>query len=149
VPHRVHIQNRQRKLKVDTDRVRQRMLAVLGGEVAAAPVEIGLVLLRDAPLAELNRQYRGRAGATDVLAFPVDASAWPPGEPRSLGEVVLSVDRAQVQARERGLDVQLELERLAVHGTLHLLGYRDATPGERARMRRREDRYLGLRTRRR
>lgn len=138
----VHIRNRQRRWPVDAARLRRLAARVLAGEPAAAAGEVTLVLVRDAPMAALNERFRGRKGPTDVLSFPSDPAGWPPGEPRPLGEVVVSVDRAAEQARERGLRRQAELDRLVVHGILHLVGYRDERAAERARMHRREDHYL-------
>jgi probable rRNA maturation factor len=138
---RVRIQNRQRSLRIDA-----RALGELAGRVLAAEAPeaglVGVVLVRDRAIAELNARYLGHAGATDVLAFPASLEGWPAGEPRWLGEVVVSVDRAREQARERGLRSATELRRLIVHGILHLCGHGDATPRDRARMRRIEGRYL-------
>jgi rRNA maturation RNase YbeY len=103
---------------------------------------IGIVFVRDRVIAELNARYLGKPRPTDVIAFPTDPTGWPSGEPALLGEVVVSVDRAREQARERGLRVRQELHRLVVHGILHLCGFRDSTPRQRRRMQRREDRYL-------
>jgi probable rRNA maturation factor len=110
---------------------------------------VGIVLVRDAVIAELNARFLGRRRPTDVLAFPAATAGWPAEEPAWLGEVVVSVDRAREQARERGLAPPAELRRLVVHGVLHLCGHRDRTPEERRRMRRREDRYLAPATGRR
>jgi len=93
-------------------------------------------------MADLNERYRDRRGPTDVLSFPAATEGWPPEEPPMLGSVVVSVDRAVVQAGERSLAVRDEIGRLVAHGLLHLLGYRDDTSSGRRRMRRREDRYL-------
>lgn len=140
-PPRVHIQNRQRALKIDARAVRRLAARVLAAESGGAG-GVGIVFVRDARIAALNARYLGRPRPTDVIAFPTDATGWPSGEPASLGEVVISVDRAREQARERGLRVRRELDRLVVHGILHLCGHRDATPRQRRSMRRREDRYL-------
>ncbi|MBM3318043.1 MAG: rRNA maturation RNase YbeY [Candidatus Eisenbacteria bacterium] len=151
-PPAVLIRNRQRKWKVDAARLRRLIARVLagepGGELGGEQAGVGLVLWRDEPVARLNARYRSRSGPTDVLSFPTDPEGWPPGEPRPLGEVVISVDRAAAQACERGLRLAAELDRLAVHGVLHLLGYDDDTPARRARMRRREDRHLRAASRR-
>ena len=58
------------------------------------------------------------------------------------GEIYISVDRAREQAAEFGVGVHDEVERLAIHGALHLAGYDDATAAGREEMRRLEDRYL-------
>jgi probable rRNA maturation factor len=138
----VHLLNRQRKLKVDSRRLRTWVRAVLQAERPTLAGEVEIVLLRDAGIARLNARYRGRPRPTDVLAFPADRGGWPPEAPPPIGTVVVSVERAIEQARERRLAVAEELDRLVVHGLLHLLGYRDDSPAARARMRRRENRYL-------
>jgi len=142
VPRRVRMQNRQRRLKVDRASLCRLLARVLDDEGVDRARMLEVALLRDARVAELNARYRGRCGPTDVLAFPVDARGWPREEPRPLGEVVVSVDRACAQAAERRIAAGDELARLLVHGLLHLLGYRDGAANERARMRRRENRHL-------
>ena len=144
MPERVRIRNRQRRLSIDPRPVRRLLEAVLAGEGVAPGRPLEVALLRDGALAEMNARFRGRPGPTDVLSFPADPRGWPPEEPRPLGEIVVSVDRACEQAAARGLAPARELERLLVHGALHLTGYDDHTPAERARMRRREERYLRL-----
>jgi probable rRNA maturation factor len=146
-PDRVRLLNRQRKLKPDTAALRRLAERVLDAEGADPGVAVEIVLVRDATIGVLNAEYLGRPVATDVLAFPVDREAWPAGEMPLLGSVVVSVDTAASQATERGLPVRQELRRLVAHGVLHLLGWRDGTPRERARMRRREDRYVASRPR--
>jgi rRNA maturation RNase YbeY len=140
-PPRVHIQNRQRALKIDAPAVRRLAARVLAAESDGAG-SVGIVFVRDAAITELNARYLGKPRPTDVIAFPADPTGWPSEEPAVLGEIVVSVDRAREQARERGLRVRQELHRLVAHGILHLCGFRDATPLQRRRMRRREDRYL-------
>lgn len=82
--------------------------------------EVGLRLTTDAEIRVLNRDYRGKAKPTDVLAFAQREG--PAGElhPELLGDIVISVDTARRQAR-RGLPG--ELLHLASHGLCHLLGY--------------------------
>jgi probable rRNA maturation factor len=138
---RVRIQNRQRSLRIDARALRAFAARVLDAEAPGTGL-VGVVLVRDRAIAALNARYLGHAGPTDVLAFPASTDGWPAGEPVWLGEVVVSVDRAREQARERGLRAAVELKRLVAHGILHLCGYRDATAAGRARMRRREDRHL-------
>jgi probable rRNA maturation factor len=141
---------------------------------APSPASIGLILSNDAELASLNETYLGKRGPTDVLSFPLlapeafpvhvggpagtDRSAvpplddpLPPGRRRSLGDVVISVERAIEQAVDgRGGhtgDVRWapadELRLLATHGTLHLCGWDHAEPAEEAAMRALERRLLG------
>jgi probable rRNA maturation factor len=148
-PQRVRLLNRQRRLKLDAAALRALAERVLDGEGADPNAAVEVVLVRDEAIRALNAAYLGQPVPTDVLAFPADADGWPAGETPLLGSVVVSTDRAVAQAAERGLRPAHELGRLVAHGVLHLLGYRDAAPRERARMRRREDRYLAPRARRR
>ncbi len=138
---RVRIQNRQRSLRVDARALRALAERVLAAEAPEAG-RVGIVLVRDRAIAALNARFLGRDRPTDVIAFPASPEGWPEGEPRWLGEVVVSIDRARAQARERGLRATSELRRLVVHGVLHLCGHDDATPRARARMHERENRYL-------
>jgi probable rRNA maturation factor len=64
----------------------------------------------------LNRRYRGKDKSTDVLAFPA-------GDGGLLGDIVVSVPFAARQARRRGEPVSREIDRLLLHGFLHLMGY--------------------------
>ena len=77
--------------------------------------EISILFCGDARMRALNRRYRHRNRSTDVLAFP--------GEGAALGDIVISVPYARRQARRRGESRAREIERLLLHGYLHLLGY--------------------------
>ena len=83
--------------------------------------EVHLVLTGDRTMRELNRRFRAIDRATDVLSFP-DGEFLPSGR-RFLGEIVISLDSARDQAKSLGHDEVRELSELALHGTLHLLGY--------------------------
>ena len=85
---------------------------------------VSVALVSDAQIAELNQRYLGRDGPTDVLAFNLSEGE-PQGQERVWGEVVISVDTARRQASG---SLEKEICLLAVHGTLHLLGWEDDTP---------------------
>ena len=90
--------------------------------------ELSLVLCSDAHIRELNRTWRDRDTATDVLSFPQD-------DPVVLGDLVISLEAAERQAAERGWDRGTEVRILLVHGLLHLLGYDHETgPADFAEM---------------
>ncbi len=93
-------------------------------QARTAPV---IYVTDDAEMRLLNRQFHGTNTSTDVLSFPALSSD-------SLGDVVISYDRARMQARAAGWRIADELELLAVHGTLHLLGYDDLHPRARKKM---------------
>ena len=94
--------------------------------------ELSLVLTGDRPIRELNRTFRGKDQATDVLSFPQLEARFPECDERStsqltipsaLGDVVISVDTAQRQAKQLGVTTESRLRTLLIHGLLHLLGY--------------------------
>ena len=78
--------------------------------------ELSVLFCGDARMRRLNRVYRGKDKTTDVLAFPAGAGAL-------LGDIVVSVPYAARQARRRGERASREIDRLLLHGYLHLLGY--------------------------
>jgi probable rRNA maturation factor len=86
--------------------------------------EISVALLGDEEITELNRTYLRHEGPTDVISFPLHEPGQPP-----LGDVYIGLPQALRQADELGVPVDEELLRLAIHGTLHVLGY-DHPPGE-------------------
>ena len=123
----VTVENRQRLVKIDRPLTRKAVRA-------AAPdawrgVTVSVVVVDDAQITDLNQRFLGKRGPTDVLAFPLqgpDGSARP-----TIGEVVVSAERAAAEAKARGLPVQDELCLYAIHGVLHLCGYDDHTPAAR------------------
>lgn len=98
--------------------------------------EVSVHLADDPLLHDLNRRYRGVDRPTDVLSFPME-------EDGALGDVVISMDRVREQAAAFGHGEQRELCYLAVHGTLHLLGYDDGEAVGEADMAARAERVLG------
>ncbi len=103
-----------------------------------SPVELGLVITDDETIRQLNRSYRGKDETTDVLSFENQTrgpySIGTAGFPRYLGDVVISLDRAREQADAAGGALIDELQLLAVHGVLHLLGYDHADEREKEQM---------------
>lgn len=100
--------------------------------------ELSLLLVSDAVMRQLNRDWRGTDRPTDVLSFAQGEG--PGGAPSGLlGDVVISIDTARRQAAERAATLGSELDRLLIHGVLHLLGYdHERSPAEARRMQRRE-----------
>lgn len=87
----------------------------------------------------LNRRYRGKDRTTDVLSFALREGMFPHIQPTVLGDIVISVPAASRQATEAGHPLSREIERLLVHGLLHLLGYNhERGPHEARRMQRKE-----------
>jgi probable rRNA maturation factor len=124
---------------------------------AKARGELTIALISDARMRTLNRSYRNKDYATDVLSFPAtDPTADRSGagqtsgagalvSPRYLGDIVIATGVAQRQADEVGHAVATELKVLALHGLLHLLGYDHETDtGAMARLEARLRRKAGL-----
>ncbi|MGB9673238.1 MAG: rRNA maturation RNase YbeY [Anaerolineales bacterium] len=108
----------------------QRALSYEGQTDAA---DLTILLADDAYLQELNNQFMGIDQPTDVLSFYM-GEANPEDESYYLGDIAISIQRAQQQANQGGHAIEDELRLLVVHGTLHLLGYDHATAEEKARM---------------
>ena len=83
--------------------------------------ELSVALVGDEEIRRLNADYRSRDEPTDVLSFPMEDP--PPSGPRLIGDVVISVEKAARQARQRRRSLDGELEVLLIHGILHNLGY--------------------------
>ena len=109
-------------------RAADRTLALQG-----ASGDLTIVLTDDAQLLELNRQYLGVDAPTDVLSF-ASGEADPETGGIYLGDVVISVPQAQVQAAAAGHKLEAEVQLLVVHGVLHLLGYDHAKAADKAEM---------------
>lgn len=122
----------------DTDRLHRRLEAVLAGEGRTA-AEVTVVLAARADVLDLNRAYLGHDFPTDVLSFWLGADD---GTGPVEGEVYVDLDTAQQRCAEFGASFEDEVARYAIHGVLHLCGYDDATPAQKAVMHAREDRYL-------
>jgi len=135
------VHNAHPRRRISRGRVVQAVRRVVRGE-RRVRAQISVVFTDTRRIARLNARYLRHRGSTDVISFTL-------GEPRTLeGEIYVNLDRARTQARAYGVPYALEVSRLVVHGTLHLLGYDDATVEARLRMKRHEDRYLGLPVRR-
>lgn len=98
-----------------------------------ADVEISIKLSDDFELRQLNQTYRNIDKTTDVLAFNQDYNDPETGR-FYLGDIIISVEQAQLQADENHQTLDEECARLAIHGTLHLLGYDHAEPEEKEEM---------------
>jgi len=135
---------------LDADRLRGVVERVLEAQGAGSEAAMGLVIATDQRIRQLNRDYLGKDGPTDVIAFamlPDDSDqarfVMPPDGVKHLGEVIVSYPQAVIQAEEHGHSVDRELTILIIHGILHLLGYDDQSPQPKRRMNEREAEILG------
>ena len=110
---------------VDAERVAAAVRHVLHAE-AIQEAEISLALLDDAAIAAMNEEYLEHEGPTDVITFAMHEGDEPP-----LGDIYVGVEQAVRQSAEFGATPAEEVLRLAVHGTLHVLGYEHSDGPER------------------
>jgi probable rRNA maturation factor len=101
--------------------------------------DVGIIFVDDHGIRELNKKYLNHDYVTDVISFPVDEV-----DGVIEGEIYICLQQADRQAREYKISLKNEVSRLAIHGMLHLVGYEDTTPEQRAVMRMKEDRYLEM-----
>lgn len=107
--------------------------------------ELSVLLTDDSRISELNERYLGRAGPTNVLAFPMEGGPDPRVASEMLGDVVVSVETALRESKEQGRTLEETIDRLLVHGILHLLGYdHEVSPKEAERMEAEEERMMAL-----
>ena len=107
--------------------------AALAHENESPEAELSIVLTDNKHLQELNLNYLGIDAPTDVLSFPASETD-PESGARYIGDILISIPRAQNQAKAAGHPLESEVQLLVVHGTLHLLGYDHAEPNEKAHM---------------
>ena len=110
--------------------------------------EVSLMLVDNQRIHSLNKEYRGVDRPTDVLSFALqeDVEEEPDGmfEDEMLGDIVISAERAREQAEEYGHSFEREIVYLAVHGTLHLLGYDHEEEQDKQEMRTKEEEVMTI-----
>ena len=99
----------------------------------SADGDLTVVLTDDARLQTLNRDYLGIDAPTDVLSFPASETD-PETGARYLGDILISIPRADAQAKAAGHPLEAEVQLLVAHGVLHLLGYDHAKAEEKTKM---------------
>jgi probable rRNA maturation factor len=133
----IHVESDLDPLPISAELVRGAALAALSISAASHPGrangDLTVVLTDDAQLRQLNRDYLGIDAPTDVLSFPASETD-PETDEHYFGDVLVSVVRAQAQARAAGHPLESEVQLLVVHGVLHLLGYDHSEAEEKSRM---------------
>lgn len=133
--YKIHVQQKEKVLQSVAAALRTAVTVTLRHEQHKLPAEVTLLLTDDDQLRTLNKEYRGIDAPTDVLSFATGDSM--PGmeeDEAYLGDIIISVPTAERQAKLGGHSLKAELQLLAVHGTLHLLGYDHEDLDEKDRM---------------
>ena len=129
---KLYFTNEQDKVKISfkiRSLIKKAVKETLTEEKFEYPAEISVSFVDNQKIHELNREYREKDRPTDVLSFPMwekeelsDGSALD-GHAVTLGDIIISAEKAQAQAEEYGHSIEREITFLSVHSTLHLLGY--------------------------
>ncbi|OPX33926.1 MAG: rRNA maturation RNase YbeY [Desulfobacteraceae bacterium 4484_190.2] len=107
--------------------------------------ELSILFTDDKRIADLNNRYLGRKGPTNVLAFPMKEGPTSEFESPMLGDVAISVGAALRESEEFGEDLEYTIDRLLIHGLLHLLGYdHEKSDSETERMENEEKKLLSV-----
>ena len=107
--------------------------------------ELSILFTGDDMIARMNDRYLKRKGPTNVIAFPMSGGPGPEIETAMMGDVVISVDTALKESKEAGESLEDSIDRLLIHGILHLLGYdHEISAAETARMENEEKRLLKI-----
>lgn len=114
----------------------------VGEGVDAPEVEVSVLFCDDAEIKALNKDYRGKNKATDVLSFEQEAGLIP--GVRVLGDIVISLETVEGRGEGSTEAMRDDVRLLFCHGMLHLLGYDHATAAERRCMTEKQAQYLGV-----
>lgn len=120
-----------RRWRISDAALKTAVLKTLAKAAPRVAGDVTVVLCDDREIRRLNKRYRDKDKATDVLSFDVGDGLT---EDEPFGDVVVSVETARRQARAYGAPLMEEMQRLIVHGTLHLCGYDHHERREAARM---------------
>ena len=143
----IRVSNEQKQYAFDRRRiaalVREILFHLRGEDLPPEVQEVSVLFLDNASIRELNREYRGKDKPTDVLSFSQLEGESPVVGP-VLGDLVISFEYAQAEARKRSIPLEEEVLRLLIHGLLHLFGFdHEAVPNSvRQRMKRREQKLM-------
>jgi probable rRNA maturation factor len=118
---------------MEIELVEKTALEALKHQSIPEPVDLTIVLSDDTQLQQLNLEYLGIDAPTDVLSFPAGETDPETGD-LYLGDIIISVPRAALQANAAGHKTEQEVQLLIVHGVLHLLGHDHGELEEKARM---------------
>ena len=147
---KVIIENKQTAVSIPTGTrmlIRRCCQAVLQTEGFPEEAEVSVSFISNEEIKNLNRDFRNVDSVTDVLSFPLGENGVYDRNPESgallLGDIVISMQKAEQQAELYGHSLQREVAYLTVHSMLHLLGYDHVNGGlEQVRMREREETVL-------
>lgn len=137
--YNIAVFNASGRKRLVKSKAEKAVAAVLKGE-KKKKASINIIFTDDKEILRLNKQYLNHHYTTDVITFSL-------GDDLLEGEIYISVDTAEKNAKRFNVSLTRELLRLSIHGALHLAGYDDATDDERHNMHLLENKYLGAEAR--
>ena len=130
----VEINNLQKKIKTNNSLIRKAILHTLKSEKCSQDTRVSVAVVTDSKIKQMNAAYRKKDSITDILAFPMEDDEFPQVCKSILGEIVISAESAEIQARNMNISFDEEMIRLSIHGTLHLLSYTDSSTHDARKM---------------
>jgi len=119
---KLQIENNQARVRIEKRDIR-RTVSRIFKLLDCVDNELSIVFTDDEHIKILNRQYLGKNIPTNVLSFPIQEGEYFNINPNMMGDIVISVDTAEKDARKGHLTLRQEIDFLLIHGILHLLGY--------------------------
>jgi len=135
----VHVRQEAPGLRT-SDRPLRTLVRTVCRRFGVTRADVGLALVGDRSMRQLNRRFMGRKGTTDCFSFDLSEAAHRDG--RRAFEIAINAEKALREARCRGHRPRAELALYVTHALLHQLGFDDATPSKAGRMHRMEDEIL-------
>lgn len=134
---KIAIKNLQKRITLSPLRIKKAVLKALSLEKKIKSAQINLFLVSEARIRGLNRKFLRKDSATDVICFDLSLE-----KQQILADIFISTDAAVKNSRIYRTRPDYEAYLYAVHGILHLLGYRDNTAGARDRMQKKAEEIL-------
>ncbi len=134
----IYIANLAGRQRIPVRKVKRLAREILKGE-DAPDLSLSFAFVDNREIRKINGKFLGHDYETDVLAFALEDAESVGGVH---GEVVISVEFANAEAKKRRIPREQEMLRYVTHGVLHLLGYEDATPAKKKKMWRKQESYL-------
>ena len=140
----IQVNSQQEITGLKSQKIKRNLERILK-DLGCPDKELSILFTDDIRIAHLNNRYLGRKGPTNVLAFPMEEGPTSNFESPMLGDVVISVSTALREAKKHGEALEHTIDRLLIHGLLHLLGYdHEKSTAEAKRMEKEEKRLITL-----
>ena len=131
--------NHKTKVNIKNKLLLKSLIARVFAEEHVAFQSVSYIFCTDDFLLKLNQEYLKHDTLTDILTFTLSGSSLP-----VVSEIYISVERVLENSSDLKIPFTTELNRVMIHGILHLCGYNDHTPEEKKTMRKKEDYYLSF-----